>query len=186
MRENCDPSAFVTRATRRQIIAAAAASLGALALAPVVSSQSQSQPAPGMKQSPSPSANASRTSLHQEISYKVAPQRVYEVLLDSKQFAAFTGMPADIDPSAGGALKMFGGLIEGRNVELIPNQRIVQAWRPSHWDPGVYSIAKFQLNAQGSGVLVVLDHTGFPEGDYDHLYSGWTGHYWDPLTKYFA
>ncbi|MGC2769372.1 MAG: SRPBCC domain-containing protein [Candidatus Acidiferrum sp.] len=95
-------------------------------------------------------------------------------------------MPADIDPKAGGAFSMFGGLIVGRNVELLPNKRIVQAWRPSHWDPGVYSIVRFQLKPQGSGTKVVLDHIGFPQGDYDHLEAGWRAHYSDGLAKYLA
>jgi activator of Hsp90 ATPase-like protein len=64
---------------------------------------------------------------------------------------------------------MFGGVIVGRNVELLPNERIAQAWRPAHWDPGVYSIVRFELKPQGSGTKVVLDHTGFLQGDYDHL-----------------
>jgi hypothetical protein len=34
--------------------------------------------------------------------------------------------------------------------------------------------------------VVVLDHTGFPKGDYDHLFSGWGERYWDPLHKYLA
>jgi Activator of Hsp90 ATPase homolog 1-like protein len=58
-------------------------------------------------------------------------------------------MPANIDPAAGGAFSMFGRVIMGRNIELIPNQRIVQAWRPTRWDPGVYSIVKFELKTAG-------------------------------------
>ncbi len=50
----------------------------------------------------------------------------------------------------------------------------------------MYSLAKFEMKAQGSQTRVVLDHTGFPEGNYDHLYEGWHGHYWDPLKKFFA
>jgi activator of HSP90 ATPase len=126
------------------------------------------------------------TYLHQEIPIKASPQRIYEVLLDSKQFAAFTGLGADIDPKAGGAFSMFGGLIVGRNVELVPDQRIVQAWRPANWDPGVYSMVKFELKAHGSGATVVLDHTGFPEGDFAHLDPGWYERYWEPLKKYLA
>jgi uncharacterized protein YndB with AHSA1/START domain len=80
---------------------------------------------------------------------QTSPQRIYEILLDSKQFAAFTGMLANIDPAAGGAFSMFGRVIMGRNIELIPNQRIVQAWRPTRWDPGVYSIVKFELKTAG-------------------------------------
>jgi activator of HSP90 ATPase len=95
-------------------------------------------------------------------------------------------MPATIDPSPGGAFNTFGGLVEGRNVELIPNRRIVQAWRPTHWDPGVYSIVHFELKAASSGTALVLDHTGFPEGEFDHLDPGWNMRYWDPLKKYLA
>jgi activator of HSP90 ATPase len=139
-----------------------------------------------MKQVPATSANQARTSLHDEVELKAAPQRIYEVLLDSKQFAAFSAMPAEIDSKVGGAFKMFSGQIEGRNVELVANQRIVQAWRPAHWDAGVYSIAHFEFKPNGPGTTVVLDHTGFPAGEYDHLEWGWTNHYWDPLKKFLA
>jgi activator of HSP90 ATPase len=50
----------------------------------------------------------------------------------------------------GGAFTLFGGYITGRHVELVPNDRIVQAWRTGGWAPGVYSIAKFELVEQGS------------------------------------
>jgi len=117
---------------------------------------------------------------------KSAPQRLYEALLDPKQFAAFSGMPAEIDPKPGGAFTLFGGQIVGRNIELVPNQRIVQAWRPSHWDPGIYSIARFELKPAGTGTTIVFDHTSFPAGEFDHLQWGWHNHYWQPLTKFLS
>jgi len=137
-----------------------------------------------MEEKPSTAANQARTSLHQEIDLQAAPQRVFQILLDSKLFAAFTGMPAEIDPSPGGAFKTFGGLVVGRNVEIIPGERIVQAWRPTHWDPGVYSIVRFELKARGDETTLVLDHTGFPEGEFDHLDPGWYLRYWNPLKKF--
>ena len=36
----------------------------------------------------------------------------------------FSGMPAEIDPKAGGAFTLFGGMIVGRNIELITNQDV--------------------------------------------------------------
>jgi activator of HSP90 ATPase len=167
--------------TRRRVLTGAAAGI-ALSVSRLPAPAQQ----PSMEQKPSTPANAMRTSLHQEIKLNATPERVFHLLLDSEQFAAFTGMPATIDPNPGGAFNTFGGLIEGRNVELIPHQRIVQAWRPTHWDPGVYSIVHFELNAASSGTALVLDHTGFPEGEFDHLDSGWYTHYWDPLKKYLA
>jgi activator of HSP90 ATPase len=176
-----DMKSIVRKITRRRALAGAAAGI-ALSVSRFPAPAQQ----PTMEQKPSTAANAMRTSLHQEIELNAAPERIFHVLLDSKQFAAFTGMPATIDPSPGGAFNTFGGLVEGRNVELIPNRRIVQAWRPTHWDPGVYSIVHFELKAASSGTTLVLDHTGFPEGEFDHLDPGWTLRYWDPLKKYLA
>jgi activator of HSP90 ATPase len=129
---------------------------------------------------------SSSTSIHQEIDYKASPQQIYDALLDSKQFAAFTGLPAEIHREVGGAFTCFEGQIAGRNVELIPDKRIVQAWRSNSWPAGTYSIAKFELTEQGQGTRVVMDHTGFPEGSKESLEAGWKSHYWGPLQKYLA
>jgi activator of HSP90 ATPase len=183
MTEKNNPPLLCAAPTRRRALARIAITLGSLAAASKLWGNTQQPP---MKESPATPANQTRTALHQEVDFKASPQRIYDALLDSKQFAAVTGMPADIDPKAGGAFSMFGGLIVGRNIELVPNQRIVQAWRPTHWDPGVYSLVKFDLKPRGSETTIILDHTGFPEGDYDSLSEGWKSHYWDPMKKYFA
>jgi activator of HSP90 ATPase len=172
---------LIDRPTRRQLVYGIAIGFGTLIAGSEVWGKPQQQ---AMKELPGAAANQKRTSLHREAEFHASPQRIYEVLLDSKQFAACTGMPAEIDSKEGGGFSMFGGQIVGRNVELVPNQRIVQAWRPAHWDPGIYSIVRFELKPQGSETLLILDHTGFPEGDFDHLSSGWQNHYLEPLKKF--
>ena len=137
-----------------------------------------------MQNVPAKPENMHRTALHQEINIKANPHRIYDILLDAKKFTALTGAAATIDAKAGGGFSLFGGLIVGRNVELVPDQLIVQAWRPTHWSPGVYSMAKFALKPEGVATLVTLDHTGFPEGEFDHLEWGWNNHYWEPLKKF--
>jgi activator of HSP90 ATPase len=139
-----------------------------------------------MTEKPSTSANQNRTSIHYEIEFKPAPQRLYEAILDQKQFAAFSGLPATIDRTPGGAFSQFGGLIVGRNIELVSKQRIVQAWRPTHWEPGIYSIVHFEFNPRAAETTMIFDHNGFPAGEYDHLDSGWQEHYWEPLKKFLA
>ena len=167
--------------TRRRAVAAIAGVFGALAAGRIALGQQ-----PEMKQTPSNAANLKRTSLHQEIELSASPQRIYDILMDARKFAAVTGLAAEIDPVPGGAFKTFGGVIEGRNVELIPSQRIVQAWRPAYWDPGFYSLVHFELKAHEAGTTLILDHTGFPEGDFDHLDAGWYLRYWNPLKKYIS
>ena|SRR5437867_3386342 len=132
------------------------------------------------------SASASHDSItiHQELDFRSTPEQLYGALLDAKQFSQFSAMSAKIDRAAGGAFSLFDGHIIGRNVELIPNQRIVQAWRVVDWPPGVYSIVRFEITAQRSGTHLVFDHTAFPAKLRDHLEAGWQSHYWDPLTKY--
>jgi len=134
-------------------------------------------------------------SIHQEPVFKASRKRVYEALTDAKQFdkvIQLSGVmqamhlgdkPAEISREVGGAFTLFGGYITGRHVELVPNQRIVQAWRTGGWAPGVYSIAKFELVEQDSGTRIVFDHTGFPKGEAEVLASGWKAHYWEPLEK---
>jgi activator of HSP90 ATPase len=178
MTEKNNAAAFPLKPTRRQVAAGMAMAYCGMAAWPVAFAQQSMQQITGA------AANQHRTSLHEDIDIRSNPQRIYEALLDAKQFAAFSGAPAEIDPKAGGAFSMFGGRIVGRNVELVPNQRIVQAWRPTHWDAGIYSIVEFVLKPQASGTIVALDHKGFPEGEFDHLESGWHAHYWEPLKKF--
>jgi uncharacterized protein YndB with AHSA1/START domain len=121
----------------------------------------------------------------QEIVIKASPERVYAALTDSKQFSAFTGgAPAEINGAAGGAFSCFGGKIVGRNIELVANQRVVQAWRAGNWPDGLYSIVRFELARQGADTKLVFDHVGFPPDQRPHLEGGWNMMYWEPLKKY--
>jgi len=123
--------------------------------------------------------------IHQEIEFNATPQQLYDALLGSKQFSEFSGRVAEINREVGGAFSLFKGHIIGRNLELVPNERIVQAWRVVTWPEGAYSIVRFELKPQGSGTRLVLDHIGFPEGLHDHLAAGWEENYWSLLKKHF-
>ena len=128
---------------------------------------------------------ASLTALHEEADFAAPPHKVYEALLDEKQFASFTVAPAKINRTEGGTLSLFGGAITARNVELVADRRIVQAWRDADWAPGIHSIVKFELTPRGAGTHLVLDHTGFPAGQYSDLEPGWREHYIEPMKKLF-
>jgi uncharacterized protein YndB with AHSA1/START domain len=138
----------------------------------------------------------SAEAIHQEVVIKASRMRVYEALTDSRQFDKVVhfgeeGMsrgkkPTEISPVVGGAFSLFGGYIVGRNIELAPGERLVQAWREISWTPGVYSIVKFDLTEQGAATKIVFDQTGFPQGAGEHLLPGWKANYWDPLKKYLA
>src|SRR5689334_8567678 len=99
-------------------------------------------------------------SIHQEVSLKAAPSAVYKAIMSSDEHSAFTGAPADISAEEGGAFSAFGGQIHGRNIALVPDQRIVQAWRAGSWPEGVYSVARFELASEGPGTKLTFDQEG--------------------------
>ncbi len=92
-------------------------------------------------------------------------------------------MPARIGREAGASFSIFGDFVSGRILELIPDTRLVQAWRPQDWPAGVYSIVKFELVEDGADTLLVFDHTGFPAGQAEHLAQGWKLNYWQPMAN---
>lgn len=126
-------------------------------------------------------------SIHQEVTFAAPPGRVYAALTDAQQFSAWSGgAPAAIARDAGGAFTCFGGMISGRQVELVADQRIVQAWRAGNWPAGVYSIIRFELAPAGAGTKLVFDQAGFPAEQKPHLEAGWSKMYWEPLKAYLA
>jgi activator of HSP90 ATPase len=174
------------RERRRSIMKAAAAGLG-LTLAPGAARAAEES-----------GVSRSAEAIHQEIRFPSPPRRVYAALTDAEQFqkieelsAAMNSLdvhshPATISRMPGGAFALFGGYIVGRQLELVGDQRIVQAWRVSKWEPGIFSIARFALTPAGGGTMLIFDHTGFPPGTAEHLAHGWHANYWDPMRKFLA
>ena len=186
MSEKTISNELVHSSTRRQLIAGAGIAFGGLALGSTG----------GWAEAVEEISHAAE-SIHQEPFFMASRKRVYEALTDAKRFdkvvqlsaamksgMAPGGKPTEISPGAGGAFSLFGGYVTGRHIELVPNERIVQAWRAGSWDPGDYSIAKFQLVEQGAGTKIVFDHAGFPKGKAGHLAEGWKMNYWEPLEKF--
>jgi uncharacterized protein YndB with AHSA1/START domain len=135
--------------------------------------------------------------IHQEVAFAASRARVYAALTDAPQFDAVTRLsdaaksmrlhatPTQIDPVPGGAFVLFGDYILGRTIELVPDTRIVQAWREKTWPEGIFSVVRFALSdANGGGTTLSFDHTGFPAGAGHHLSVGWYENYWEPMRKY--
>ena len=144
-----------------------------------------------------PSAEISTTeeAIRQVRVFKAGRRRVYEALTVDSQFDRIVELsgveksaqnPTTLSPQAGGGFALFAGHIVGRQLELVPNELIVQAWRVVDWSRGVYSIARFELSEQAGSTKLVFNHTGFPKGQAKELATGWQEHYWDPLTKLLA
>jgi activator of HSP90 ATPase len=138
-------------------------------------------------------------SIHQQVTYPSSCARIYRALTRASEFDALTRLSdavtlvtapgaraTAISDEVGAPFTLFGGYITGRNLEVVPDQRLVQAWRAGSWDPGEYSVVRFELRPQSSHCTVVLDQRGFPDKQGPSLAYGWRVHYWEPLGKLLA
>lgn len=183
---NRSEEAHATSTTRRQMVVGAALAVGGLIVNPLEALALDDG-----------EITRSSASIHHRRFFNASPRRVYEALTDAKKFDRVTmmseamkgGMPAaakptTISPNDGGTFTLFGGVITGRHIELVPNTRIVQAWRDADWKPGVFSLVKFELAPERDGTVLTFEHSGFPDADAAHLSAGWKSNYWEPLEKY--
>jgi activator of HSP90 ATPase len=122
-------------------------------------------------------------SIRQTVTIKASPHDVYEALMDAKKHAQFTGGEAKISRKVGGRFSISGGEIEGQNLELVPDQKIVQSWRYSDWQEGVYSKATFSLEAMGEKTKLTFTQSGVPDEHYDEIKQGWIDYYWGPMKE---
>ena len=124
--------------------------------------------------------------IEQTVTIKANPHDGYEALMDSEKHSQFTGAPADISREIGGSFTAYGGALSGTTIELIPDAKIVQAWRgpDKGWPPDHYSEASHALEDFGGETRLTFGQTGVPEASYEDISQGWQTYYWPKLKAF--
>jgi len=121
--------------------------------------------------------------IKQTVTIKATPHAIYEALMDEKKHAVFTGGEAKISRKTNGKFTIYGGDIEGKNLELVPDRKIVQSWRYSDWTEGHYSKATFSLEPTEKGTRLTFTQTDVPDDKYEDIKQGWKDYYWGPMKE---
>ena len=121
--------------------------------------------------------------IRQMATFKASSHKVYETLMDSKKHSELTGSKASISRKVGGKFTVWDGDLEGTNLELIPDAKIVQSWRLSDWPAGHYSRATFSLKEIDGSTRLTFTQTGVPEESYQDVSQGWRDYYWEPMKE---
>ena len=123
--------------------------------------------------------------LSQKVFFKAAPHDVYEALMDSKKHAIFTDDEAYVSRKVGGEFGVYGESIHGKNLQLIPDKKIVQTWQceTETWPAGHFSKVTFEFALLNGGTELTLTHDDIPEGEYEDIKTGWETYYWAPMKK---
>jgi uncharacterized protein YndB with AHSA1/START domain len=116
-----------------------------------------------------------------------SPEQIYEAWLDSIGHSEMTGGEATMSEEVGAAVTAWDGYISGRNLELIPGERIVQSWRTTEFaDNDEDSIITVVLQEAGDGTLLTLEHSNVPDTHKSYEEGGWHANYFEPMVAYFA
>lgn len=125
-------------------------------------------------------------SIKQTVTFAAAPVEVYQLLMDPKKHAAFTGSKVSMSSKINGKFKVFDGYCHGYNIELIEGKKIVQAWHFAEdgWPDDHYSICTFKFEKAASKTRLSFLQTDIPEHKVESLKAGWKEFYWEPMKTF--
>lgn len=121
--------------------------------------------------------------IRQSVIFKTSPHEVYEAIMDPKKHSEFTDSQVQISKKVGGKFSVYDGDIEGVNLELVPDKKIVQSWRYSDWPQNHYSTATFTLKEIEGGTRLTFTQIEVPEERYKDIAQGWRDYYWEPMKE---
>ena len=114
-------------------------------------------------------------------------QEIYDAWLDSLTHSEMTRGEASMSDEVGAEVSAWDRYITGRNLELVPGERIVQSWRTTQFtDEHEDSIITVTLEEVEGGTLLTLVHSNVPDEQTSYEQGGWQEHYFEPMKEYFA
>jgi activator of HSP90 ATPase len=122
--------------------------------------------------------------IHQTVTFKASAKEIYEALMDSIKHSEFTHSKASISRTVGGTISAYDGYITGKNIELIPDEKIVQDWRAVDWPEDFFSSVIFKITPVQGGARLDFTQMGVPEGTEEEFSQGWIDNYWVPMKAY--
>jgi uncharacterized protein YndB with AHSA1/START domain len=116
-----------------------------------------------------------------------SPREIYDAWLNSRAHSAMTGGKAIMSDEIGAEVSAWDGYIGGRNLELVPGERIVQSWRTTRFsDRHEDSIITVMLENVAGGTSLTLVHSNVPDDQRSYEEGGWQSKYFEPMQVYFA
>lgn len=113
-----------------------------------------------------------------------SPEELYRALTTEITIRLWTGDQVTIDPVVGGEFSMWDGAIQGKFLELLPFEKIVQQWYfGDEPDP---SIVTLKLHEHKKGTSLEVRQTNIPDEAFEDISSGWDNPYIDSLLDFYG
>jgi activator of HSP90 ATPase len=116
-----------------------------------------------------------------------SPHELYEIIMDEKKHAKLVNSKAKISRDIGGRFEIYDGYIEGTNIELIQDKKIVQNWRGEEdcWPKEHYSKLTITFEKENGNTKATLLQERVPIECAEDFDNGWYEFYWNPMQELF-
>jgi activator of HSP90 ATPase len=124
----------------------------------------------------------------QEIEFpNINASTLFELYTDAEKHQIVTGASATITGKLGEPFNLYNGFCFGENIEIKPNQLIIQSWRTENWSiEADDSTVIIRFVEDENGTTVYLTHTDIPEFLAESLKKGWDDFYWSKWKKFLS
>ena len=112
------------------------------------------------------------------------PDEVYKALTLPTTIELWTGEAAEMSTQSGDEFSLWDGSIVGKNLEFVPDKKIVQQWY--FGEQSQASIVTLSLHPHKQGTSVELTHTNIPDEDYEDILQGWNESYFGSLQEFYS
>ena len=107
---------------------------------------------------------------------------LYNALTNPVMIEVWTGEEAVMNTEPGSEFSLWGGEIAGRNIEFIPNEKIVQQW---YFGEESDSIVTIKLRGEKNATTIEVHQTNIPDEAYENISEGWVSDYMGSLMELF-
>lgn len=113
---------------------------------------------------------------------KATPKEVWRALVDPDHIELWGAGKAKMKDEVGYHFELWSGDIFGKNLEVVPNKKLVQEWGYSDWDKP--SKVTFSLSSVDGDTQVELLHEDVPDKEASSIEDGWKKYYLGEIKKY--
>lgn len=113
--------------------------------------------------------------------YDAPISEVWKALVDQQTIEDWGGGPVVMDASVGTEFSLWGGDVYGKNLEVIPEKKLIQDWYGGQWDKP--SKATFELSTRCGKTTINLSQTDVPDDEVADIDAGWDDYYLGPIKE---
>ena len=111
------------------------------------------------------------------------PSDVYSAITNPYTIELWSGYKAEMSTEPGSEFSLWEGDIEGKNLELIQDRKVVQEWY--FGEQSEKSIVTISIFPDKENSSITVEHTNIPDDEYDNIAEGWREYYIGAIINFF-